>query len=141
MPPAAFLILQQTGAGSAGLADLFTPISTGMININTASAQVLQLLPGLDPSLAQAIVTTRAGLDGMEQTEDDVCFRTPGELINVPGMPPEVIQMGAGMFVTRSMTFEVIVDARIGQYRRQYVGVLRRNPAMRDVQTVLFHGR
>ena len=31
-----------------GLVDLFTPISVGYININTASIKVLQLLPGMD---------------------------------------------------------------------------------------------
>jgi general secretion pathway protein K len=123
------------------LAELFTPISSGMININTASAQVLQLIPGIDPSLSQAIIGARAGLDGVDGTEDDMPFRTPGELINVPGMPPEVIQQGAGMFITRSLTFEVIVDARIGKSRRQFIGILRRIPGNRDVQTLLFHSR
>ncbi len=139
-PVMPFLSGAQFGA-SVGLVDLFTPISSGMININTASAQVLQLIPGIDSSLAQAIVTTRAGLDGTEGTEDDMPFRTPGELINVPGMPPEAIQQTAGTFVTRSMTFEVLVDARVGQYRRQYIGVLRRNPGNRDVQILLFYAR
>ena len=124
-----------------GLVDLFTPISSGMVNINTASAQVLQLIPGIDPSLAQAIISTRSGLDGMDGTEDDMPFRTPGELANVPGMPPNVIQQSSGLFVTRSLTFEVIVDARIGQYRKQYIGILRRVPGNRDVQTLLFHAR
>jgi general secretion pathway protein K len=130
----------QTG-GPSGLVDVFTPLSSGMININTASAQVLQLIPGIDTSLAQAIVTTRAGLDGIDGTEDDMPFRTPGELMNVPGMPPGAIQQAAGTFVTRSMTFEVLVDARVGQYRRQYVGVLRRIIGNRDVQILLFHAR
>jgi hypothetical protein len=111
-----------------------------MINVNTASAQVLQLVPGIDPSLAQAIIMTRSGLDGMDGTDDDTPFRTPMELGHVPGMPPFVVQQAVGMFTTRSFTFEVLVDARIGQYRRQFVGVLRRNPANpRDVQTLFFH--
>jgi general secretion pathway protein K len=140
-PPAMPFLNTPQAAAPVGLADLFTPISSGMVNINTASAEVLQLIPGIDASLAQAIVTTRAGLDGVEGTEDDMPFRTPGELANVPGMPPEAIRLASGTFVTRSVTFEVIVDARVGQYRRQYVGVLRRNPGNRDVQILLFHAR
>ena len=127
--------------GTVGLVDLFTPISSGMININTAGPDVLQLMPGIDASLAQAIVTARSGLDGVEGNEDDMPFRTATELMNVPGMPPAVVQQSTGMFITRSLTFEVIVDARVGHYRRQYIGVLRRNPANRDVQTLLFHAR
>jgi general secretion pathway protein K len=131
------------GTGSVGLVDLFTPLSSGSININTAPPQVLQLIPGIDPSLAQAIVTTRSGLDGVEGTEDDVPFRGPGDLMHVPGMPPGIMQQATGMFITRSMMFEVLVDAHIGQYRRQFVGVLRRNnnPGARDIQILLFHAR
>jgi general secretion pathway protein K len=137
-PPMAFLNNQNVGA-PVGLADLFTPISAGTININTASAEVLQLIPGIDASLAQAIIQTRAGLDGSEGNEDDMPFRNPNELMNVPGMPPGILQQASGTFITRSLTFEIIVDARIGQYRRRYVGIVRRNPASRDVFTLLFH--
>lgn len=126
--------------GGVGLIDLFTPISAGTLNINTAAAAALQLIPGVDASLAQAIIATRAGLDGVEGTEDDVPFRTPGELINVPGMNPQFIQGLQGILAVRSMTFEAVVEARIGQYRRQYVALLRRNATNpRDVQALYFH--
>jgi general secretion pathway protein K len=127
-------------AGPVGLIDLFTPISAGTVNINTASAEVLQLLPGMDPSLAQAIIMTRAGLDGIDGNDDDTPYRTVGELMNVPGMPPGLIQQSQGMLSTRSFTFEVLVEARIERYQRQFVAVLRRNPANpRDLQTLLFN--
>lgn len=132
----------QSSGAAGGLVDLFTCLSSGGININTAPAQILQLVPGLDPMLAQAIVTARAGWDGVDGTEDDVPFRTVGELINVPGMIPQFVQQLQGMFQTRSFTFEVFVDAKINQYRRQFRAVLRRNPANpRDVQMLCFHWR
>lgn len=126
--------------GAAGLVDLFTAISAGTININTASPTVLQLIPGVDPPLAQGIVATRAGLDGADGTEDDVPFRTPGELINVPGMMPQFIQGMQSFLAVRSMTFEAEVEARIGDYQRRYVALLRRNASNpRDVQILNFH--
>ncbi|MCI0537404.1 MAG: general secretion pathway protein GspK [Verrucomicrobiales bacterium] len=126
--------------GSVGLIDLFTPISSGTLNINTAAAGALQLIPGVDASLAQAIIQTRSGLDAVEGTEDDVPFRTPGELINVPGMIPQFIQGLQGVLAVRSLTFEVVVEARIGQYKRQYVALLRRNAINpRDVHLLYFH--
>lgn len=131
------------GNGS-GLVDLFTPLSAGSININTASAQVLQLVPGLDSALAQGIVTLRAGWDGADGTEDDVPFRSVGELINVPGMIPQVVQQlqGTTALRVRSYTFEITVDAQINQYKRQFVALIRRNPAnVRDVQTLAFFWR
>lgn len=138
-PPLGLITPQQRNA-VVGLVDLFTPLSSGMINLNTASAEVLQLIPGIDPSLAQAIIMTRSGLDGVDGTEDDLPFRTPNDLGHVPGVPPGVVQRAIGVFATRSFTFEVLVDAHVGKYHRQFVGVVRRNPANpRDVQTLFFH--
>ena len=137
--PAVPGMLDQSTAG-AGMADLFTYLSVGGINVNTASAMVLQLVPGLDPLLAQAIVTARAGWDGMDGTEDDLPFKSVGELINVPGMPRELVQQILNLFQIRSFTFEILVEATISQYKRQFVAVLRRNPGNpRDIQTLYFH--
>ena len=124
----------------AGIADLFTFLSVGGININTASASVLQLVPGLDPLLAQSIVTARAGWDGADGTEDDLPFKSVGELINVPGMHREFVQQMQSLFQIRSFTFEIVVEATVNQYQRQFVAVLRRNPGNpRDIQTLYFH--
>ena len=138
-PPALGFVGSPMNSASVGLVDLFCTLSSGSININTASAEVLQLIPGIDPSLAQSIIMTRAGLDGVDGTEDDVPFRTPMELGHVPGMPPVVLQQAVSMFATRSYTFEVLIDAHVGRYHQQFVGVLRRNPANpRDLQTLSF---
>ena len=109
-----------------GFKDLFTTISGPMININTADPTVLQLIPDVDGSLASAIVQTRAGPDGVVGNEDDMPFRSMGELSNVPGMTPEIGRMFQRYFSTRSTTFEVEVQAQIDQHRRTYHAILRR---------------
>ncbi len=109
-----------------GLFDLFTTVSNGHININTAPAEVLQLIPGIDPSLGQAIVATRSGPDGIDGTEDDTPFRNPGEIINVPGMDRQLANAFRAYLTTRSDTFEIQVQARVGHYRRTYTAVVRR---------------
>lgn len=137
-----FRLDQSFGGTSAqmGLFDLFTTMSSGAINVNTASAQVLQLFPGIDANLAQGIVMLRAGWDGIDGTEDDVPYKSVGELINVPGMVPQFVQQLQGMLRTRSLTYEVHVEARIDQYMRRYSAIVRRNASNpRDVQTLLFH--
>ena len=65
-----------------GLVDLFTPFSSGKININTADKNVLQMVlmtPGMDVGTADtasaAILKFRAGPDGMDGDEDDTPFR------------------------------------------------------------------
>jgi general secretion pathway protein K len=123
---------------AVGLADLFTTLSGRLININTASAAVLQLLPGIDANIAQGIINARAGPDGVEGDDDDVPFRNPGELVNVPGLTPPQVGALRMMCNVRSETFEVHVTAAIGGVKRHYVGMLRRLNA-RAVQTLFFY--
>jgi general secretion pathway protein K len=128
--------------GSAALVDLFTTLSEGSLNINTAPASVLQLVIGVDARLAQFIIEARAGLDGVEGTDDDRPFRSVGDLGRVPGMIPQLAQQlqASGMFKVRSYTFEVVIDAKISDYKRQFVALVRRNPSNpRDIQTLYFH--
>lgn len=109
-----------------GFVDLFTAISGRFININTASANVMQLIPEVDGNMAQAIITTRAGPDGVEGNEDDMPFRSIGELSNVPGMTAQYAQMFSRYFSTRSTTFEVEVETQVDAVKRTYYAVLRR---------------
>jgi type II secretory pathway component PulK len=122
-----------------GLVDLFTPLSNGRININTASSQVLQLLPGVDENIASHIVLARAGPDGVEGTEDDTPFTSAGGLNRavVPGLIPELTARYMGVCTVQSSTFEVTVETRIGNSHRTFVALLRRNNA-RDVPVLQF---
>ncbi len=122
---------------AVGLVDLFTPLSSRLININTASATVLQLMPEIDENIAQAIIQARAGPDGQDGTDDDMPFRSPGELAGrVPGfVNPAAIAQLARFFTVRSLIFEVHVTASAGISKREYVAVLRRN-SPKDIQTL-----
>jgi len=118
-----------------GMVDLFTTTSSGLININTASVTVFQML-GMEPEAANRLVSLRNGLDGVEGSEDDVPFQNVGEVINaVPN--PLVAQQIMRYLTTRSSTFEVQVDCEIGAMKRHFVALLRRNGA-RDVQILHF---
>ena len=122
-----------------GLVDLFTPLSNGRININTASLGVLQLLPGVDESVAANIIRARAGPDGAEGTEDDTPFLNIGGLnpAVVPGIIPELVARYAAICSVQSSTFEVTVNARIGNSRRTFVAIVRRNNP-RDIPILQF---
>jgi len=43
--------------------DVFTPFSSGKINLNTAPPATLQMLPGVDANIADAIIAARSGED------------------------------------------------------------------------------
>lgn len=67
---------------------LGTTIGDGKVNINTANADVIAALPGMDPDAAQLVVEFRRGADGIEGTGDDYVFSGPENLSNVPGLTP-----------------------------------------------------
>ncbi len=119
-----------------GLVDLFTPMSSGRININTASAEVLQAIsPFIDENVAAQIVQIRS--------EEDRPIGSPGKTIldalvgaGLPG--PLAQQIGPRFFDVRSRTFQVEVDAQVAGYKRQFFAILGR-ASPRDVQVLTFY--
>ncbi len=119
-----------------GLADIFTPLSNGKININTASAETLQAIPLVDANAAAQIIQQRSGPDGVDGTEDDLPFRDAAEAgmaIN-PGVAQQLRRYGT----VRSNTFEVRVTAELGGYTREFYAIMGRNNP-RDVQILGFY--
>ena len=114
-----------------GLVEIFTPFSSGKINVNTADVNVLQMIPGVDAAMADAIVKQRAGPDGVDGTEDDIPFSNPGQLGGF-GIKD------ASACDTRSFTFEVHVTAQISDYKREYVAILARTSGT-DIQVLSFY--
>jgi hypothetical protein len=121
---------------TSGLVDLFTPISSGRININTASADVLQIIPGVDRIMAEAIVAGRTGDD--DGTGLVGPYRSVQEVRRVPEINLALINILPQFCDVRSRTFEVQVDAKIGNYTREFVAILGRNNP-RDVQVLSFY--
>jgi type II secretory pathway component PulK len=126
-----------------GLQQLFSPLGN-KLNVNTASALALQLIPGIDESTAQRIIERRAGPDGIDGTDDDMPFQNIGEINgglpgggagapqpNVPGaLPYGVAAQGMGNYIdVRSYVFDVKVDAEINGYRRIFHGIVSRSGA------------
>ncbi len=74
-----------------GMVELFSPFGA-KLNINTASAKTLALLPGINRDTAQRIVEQRAGPDGIDGTEDDAPFHSVMELNS--GLPGGGFQPG-----------------------------------------------
>jgi len=120
------------------LRDMFTTTSVRTVNLNTASALVLQMTLGVDANTAQAIIARRAGLDGQDGTEDDTPYRIPNDLGGVPGINPQFVAQLGRLVNVRSATFEVAVDVDIGGQRRTMVALIYRASA-RDVRTLYTH--
>jgi general secretion pathway protein K len=118
-----------------GLVEIFTPFSSGKINVNTADANVLQMIPGVDQSTAESIIKLRAGPDGVDGTEDDTPFRNPAAALQSVGINNP---QSAQLCTERSLTFEVHVTAQIGDYKREYVAILYRKSGT-DIQVLSFY--
>jgi type II secretory pathway component PulK len=122
-----------------GLKDVFTPISNGRINVNTADANVLQMILGGDAAAADNIIKLRAGLDGVDGTEDDTPISNPGAALQTAGVNPAFAQQAGNLLTTRSSTFEVHVTAQIGSAPpRTYVAILFRNSPV-DIKVLGFY--
>ncbi len=117
-----------------GLRDVFTAVSSGKINVNTADVNVLQLIPGVDTNTAAAIIQQRAGPDGMDGTEDDTPFRNPADALKFAG--PAAAQ-AANLVTVGSSTWRVSVTAQIGDARREFTAILYRGGP--DIQVVGFY--
>ena len=125
----------------AGLEDIFTPISNGRININTASLTVLQMIPFVDEAIAAKIIELRAGPDGAQGTEDDMPAGMPGvgikDVLSTAGLNTQAVLIAERYCTARSSTFEVVVEAEIAGYVRRFFAILGRNNP-RDVQVLSF---
>jgi general secretion pathway protein K len=120
-----------------GLTNLFTAVSSGKININTADANVLQLLPGVDEATAENIIKFRSGPDGQDGTEDDTPYKNVNQ-IAAAGVNPQAVGQLAQLCTVRSAVFEVHVTAQIGTYQREYIAILFRNTGT-DIQVLSFY--
>jgi len=126
---------QLTGVG---LVDLFTPLSSGRINLNTAPVGTLQLIPFVDENIAARIIECRSGPDGQDGTEDDTPFRNPGEGLLCAGLNNLVVGQVQQYCDVHSRVFEVQVDAQINGYHRYfYATLVRYSP--QNVQVLTFH--
>ena len=130
--------LGQSIAGSVGLADVFSAVSSGQVNINTAPYPVLVMACGGDENIARNIQEQRAGMDGVDGTYDDTPARGPQDIARLQGVPVMPNQgTPLAVFSTVSSTFEIRVDVRLGALSRRYIGVLRRT-SLRDMPVLTF---
>jgi len=112
-----------------GLHDLFTPLSGGRININTASATQLQMVPGIDEITAGNIVGMRqGGHEGIGPSPaGSPIFPRVEDLLAQAGMNPQQATFSARFLEKRSLTFKATITAQIGNYTRTFVAILGRD--------------
>lgn len=82
----------------------------GLINVNTASQEILELLPGMDENKAQAIVSYREGTSAQSvdgESEEGNPFANIGQLLDVEGIDEDTFKELTGHVTYRSYAFTV----------------------------------
>jgi len=117
-----------------GLRDVFTPFSNGKINVNTADANVLQCLPGMDVNSVQNILTLRESAGGMNDASGVI--RDLGQLQSAVGNP-QAFQQIQNYCTVHGDTYEVHATAQVGTSQREFVAVVFRGGT--SITVVGFH--
>jgi len=107
------------------MTDLFTAVSGRLVNLNTASAEVLQLVPEIDKNLADAAVSGPAGRSGT-----DGPFKSVQDFAARMALRPEALPLLTRYFNVQSLVFKVTVKTDRGG---TYHALFRRN-SPRDIQ-------
>ena len=106
------------------LRDVLTPISSGGINILTASESQLRVLPGVDDTIAGQIAQLRqeTGENG-----SGLAYNQPVDLLANTTLGNGPAQQVARYCTFRSSTFELTVVVQVGMSERTYFALVRRN--------------
>ena len=114
-------------AAQPGLAELCTTMSSGRVNVNTASAIVLQALLNIDDQQVQTILSRRDGPDGVPGTDDDQPFRTVDEFFAAIGNLDQATKEQAQNLVAVSSSFFTVKSTgEVGGVKRTLIATLRR---------------
>ena len=113
-----------SAAGKIGLRDVLTLDSTGKVNINTASAEVLMCLSAeIDEAAAREIVEARASQP----------FSQPYDAVKRGLLPQDVYNKISGRLTSVGSTYSVLIEAKCGNCTKRCEALLKRRSGGADV--------
>jgi general secretion pathway protein K len=123
-------------AAQPGLADVFTTMSSGQINVNTASPIVLQAMLGLSDVQVQAVLARRDGPDGIPGTDDDMPFHSAGEFFATIGtLDAATTQAAQGQVAVSSSFFTIRSTGEVSGVKYTILATVRRDNGNIDIVT------
>jgi general secretion pathway protein K len=126
------LIKGMTPIVLAEIQNLITVYGDGRVNINTARAEVLNIL-GLNERLVEKIIQFREGNDGIKGTEDDNAFR------DISDIKKSLIDFGE-LTVSEADQLDSVTDqltVRSDYFRINSVGTLKDDKVVKKITTVV----
>jgi type II secretory pathway component PulK len=118
---------------SPGWKDELTIHSQGPIDLSSADAPVLKLLPGLSDARIQRFLQIRRGRDGVDGTVDDFEFKTMKEVQSYLGFSDAQFRSLSGYVIIKDQTQRIVSKGRSANVVRQVEVVARKgsaNPAI-----------
>ena len=112
--------------GHPGLKDMLTTFSTGQINVNTASTEVLQALLNINEAQATAVMQHRDGQDGAPGTDDDLPFHSAEEFLRTLSSDAKVTHQYRPFVTVSSQFFHVKSTGEVAGAKYTIDTVLRR---------------
>ncbi|MFQ5706622.1 MAG: general secretion pathway protein GspK [bacterium] len=116
------------------LAPLVTVFGDGSVNINTAPAEVLEIL-GLNKKLARRIVTARWGPDGIPFTADDLVIKSPDEIVT--SLTQWTKLKPVEQLLLHRLVGEHLLDVRSTHFTIESVGVTLNGEVRRKVSATV----
>ncbi|MBI4024402.1 MAG: general secretion pathway protein GspK [Verrucomicrobia bacterium] len=105
----------------------FTIWSDGKLDVNEASAELIEVVCGVTPQQAEALVSRRWGSDGKPGTDDDFRYKDLNQVRLVLGMADPDFQLVAGRLTLQDPTRRIESTGIVGEYRKTLMVVVRRN--------------
>jgi type II secretory pathway component PulK len=120
-----------------GLRDVFTTMSSGQINVNTASPIVLEAMLGLDDVQVQAVLARRDGGDGIPGTDDDLPFHSVAEFFATVGNLDAATQQAVqGVVAVNSAFFTIKSTGEVDGVKHTILATVRRDNG--NIQIVMW---
>jgi general secretion pathway protein K len=116
-----------------GLADLFTTMSSGTVNVNTASPTVLQAWLGLNDVQVQAVLARRDGADGIPGTDDDLPFQDTGDFWRTANLGAATSPVVQGAVDVKSSFFTIKSTGEVGGVKHTIQATVRRDNGTIDI--------
>lgn len=105
--------------------DAFTTWGDGKIDVNDAGVEILVAGGGLSEAMAQSVVDSRVGLDGVPDTEDDLVFESLDQFRVFLGLGDLAFQSIQDRLTTSSSIERITSTGQVGDIRRTLTAVVR----------------
>ena len=120
--------------------DWFSIYSSGVVDVNEVTPEVISALTNADPRFASELVARRLGRDGIRGTKDDLLYPDVASALLVLNVRPTNNQGGQSILGVNSSIRRVKSTGVAGDFRRTIYAVLRGAPGSGGAAQVLEMG-